>query len=249
MLTGCGRAALPESRNLGTMAIQQQRDARTERLQDLQLRLEKVEAVKAIERLQYAYGYYQDRFFYEQIPALFTRNNPSVQWLNGVWEGETGLQRLWLGYFSELFSAGANQPVAGRLFDLPQWQSVVTVAEDGMSAQARFRTLGRQVDYRQAEYWIAGIYENDYVREAGVWKIKNMRFCSPWSASYRDGWQSPLNADEIVQWMPTPLESYQADRQLVGSETCQSTYTQAGMIEFHFSNPVTGARPRSVAFI
>lgn len=209
--------------------------------------MERLEDIKAIERLQFAYGYYQDRFLYDQVASLFAARDPEVHWLGGVWVGEAGLRRLWLGYARKTYAGGANGPVAGRLFDLPQWQGVVTVAPDGESAKGRFRSLGKFAVYRKSEYWISGVYENDYVKEGGVWKIKVMRFCSPWSAVYTEGWQNADPAAMTALWSPPPDAADRADRPETPTERCADQYPHAGVLPFDFANPVTGAAFSGVA--
>ena len=177
-------------------------DELSARMQSLHVRLRRLEAIKSIERLQYAYGYYQDRFLYEEVASLFARQTPEIHWLGSVWVGSRGVMRFWTGYARAVYAGGAAGPVAGRLFDLPQWQGVVTVAEDGKSAKGRFRTLGKFAVYRQREFWIAGVYENDYLLEDGVWKIQRMRFCSPWSAVYTEGWQNARASVTTPMWSP-----------------------------------------------
>jgi hypothetical protein len=210
---------------------------RLARLQVLQARLEHIESIHAIERLQYIYGYYQDRFLYDQVATLFTDRDAEVHWLGGVWTGRAGVRRLWLGYARSTYAAGAKGPVAGRLFDLPQWQGVVTVAPDGQTAKGRFRTLGKFAVYRQQEFWISGVYENDYVREGGVWKIKVMRFCSPWSAVYTDGWQNADAAQLTPRWSPPPAARDRPDRMETMAQSCRDHYPQAGVLPFHFDDP------------
>ena len=38
------------------------------------------------------------------------------------------------------------------------------------------------------QFFEAGIYENDYVREGGVWLIKRLDYMMQWQADYEKGW-------------------------------------------------------------
>jgi hypothetical protein len=215
---------------------------RLRRYAELQQRIERAESIKAIERLQNAYGYYQDRFLFKEIPRLFTANQPRVYWQDDVWEGQEGLRRLWLGYLSKVLSEGTNGPVAGRIFDMPQWQGIVTVAADNKTAKGRFRTSGKVAKHRDHEYWLSAVYENEYVNEDGVWKFKTMRLCFPWSASYFEGWQD-LAKNSGTRWLPPPPKQYRPNRQVNERERCNDRYPDAGVMPFHFANPVTGKAP------
>ncbi len=219
--------------------------ARLQRYEALQRRIERAESIKAIERLQNAYGYYQDRFLFKEIPQLFTAKQPRVIWQDGVWEGREGLRRLWLGYLSTTLSEGTNGPVAGRIFDMPQWQGIITVAPDNQTAQGRFRTFGKVAKHRDHEYWLSAVYENEYVNEGGTWKFKTMRLCFPFAASYFEGWQD-LDADSGMSWLPPPARAHRPNRQVNETERCEDRYPEAGVLPFHFANPVTG-KPPSIA--
>ena len=111
------------------------------RLQEITRRLNRMEAVKAVEKLQFTYGYYQDRFLWDQVLSLFSNDTPEAHYMGGVWKGRAGLKRLWLGYLSSTYANGAVGPVAGRLFDMPQWQGVIDVSPDSQTARGRFRNL------------------------------------------------------------------------------------------------------------
>jgi hypothetical protein len=215
-------------------------------LKDLERRLERVEAIKAIERLQSIYGYYQDRFLFDQPPTLFTRKQPAAYFDNGVWEGTAGVERLWLGYFRKTLARNTKGPLAGELFDQPQMQGVVTVAEDGQTASATFRTLGRRVKYGQHEEWIVGLYNNDYVKEDGVWKFKTLRYCTLWAAPYTKGWKD-VEPVKPVRWQLYPRNAEGPNRLATDAERCPSGYPKAVTGDFSFKHPVTGESLREIA--
>jgi hypothetical protein len=237
-LLSCAALLLAGMLNAVTVAAASEEE-RARRYEELQKRIERAESIKAIERLQNAYGYYQDRFLFKEIPVLFTAKQPRVIWQDGVWEGRAGLQRFWLGYLSETLSGGTNGPVAGRLFDMPQWQGVITVAPDNKTAHGRFRTTGKVAKHRDHEYWISAVYENEYVNEGGVWKFKTLRLCFPWAASYFEGWQN-VDAHSGTSWLPPPSRKHRPDRQVSDTERCSDRYPEAGVLPFHFAHPVSG---------
>ena len=216
------------------------------KLQELERRLERVEAIKAIERLQSIYGYYQDRFLFDEPPTLFTKDRPSAHYDDGVWEGTAGIDRLWRGYFRKTLARGTKGPIAGELFDQPQMQGVITVAEDGRTATATFRTLGRRVVYGKHEEWIAGLYRNDYVNEDGVWKFKTLRYCTLWSAPYTQGWKdvAPVKRE---RWRLYPRNPQGPDRLAREEERCPAGYPQLDTSELDFAHPVTGETLREIA--
>lgn len=210
-------------------------------------RIEKLEAIKAVERLQYAYGYYQDRFLFDQLPALFASKGTAAHFDGGVWEGPDGVRRLWTGYFRNTYAKGATGPVAGRMFDLPQWQSVVTISADGLSARGRFRTVGELAIYREMEDMVAGVYENDFIKENGLWKFKSLRFCTTWRAPYGDGWKD-IEASSPHRLSLFPESPDGPDRVASKDELCSDRYPEnAGVMPFHFVNPGKVTKASQVA--
>jgi hypothetical protein len=83
------------------------------------------------------------------------------------------------------------------LLDHFQMQDIITVAADRRTAKGRFRGLlmGGTHETRPykpeglpLQFYEAGIYENDYVRADGVWKIKRLDYMMQWQADYDLGW-------------------------------------------------------------
>ena len=72
-------------------------------------------------------------------------------------------------------------------------QDIITVAPDRQTAKGRFRGLlmggsHESRDYKPEglplQFYEAGIYENDYVREEGAWKIKRLDYMMQWQADF-----------------------------------------------------------------
>lgn len=202
----------------------------------LEVRLARIEAIKAVERLQNAYGYYQDRFLFAEPPTLFARSGAEVHYDGGVWIGARGVQRLWREYFPAVFNTDGKGPRPGLMLDQPVVQPVVDVAPDGQTAKARFGTIAHYAVYGEREAWVGGIFENDYVREDGIWKIKVMRYCTTWSAPYNRGWIDGA-APQDLPWMRFTGKG-RPDR--VDAGACKAAYPHAGLVAFHFVHPVTG---------
>ncbi len=59
---------------------------------------------------------------------------------------------------------------------------------DGKTAKARwalFAQLARQKDFHE---WGTGAYENEYVNEGGVWKIRKLHLYPTMYTPYEQGW-------------------------------------------------------------
>jgi len=213
-----------------------------ERRAAIDARLSRIEAIKAIERLQYAYGYYQDRFFFAEVASLFAGKNPTVQWGDAIWTGQPAVRRFWMEYMRPAIAGGASGPVAGKLFDLPQWQGVITIDADGRGASARFNSIGRYAVYREKEYWISGFYQNRYALEDGVWKIRTLKFCPNWSAPYTAGWRD-ISERDASAWMPPIPRSAKPTRAASATDRCPTPYPGNRQVTFDFDDPAQGGRP------
>lgn len=163
---------------------------------ELERRLGMLEDLNAIRRLQFSYGYYIDYCHYDDVVNLFAEDG-EVVFLSGVYKGHGGIRRLYCDWIQQLFNQGREGADDGFLFDHIQMQDVITVADDRKTAKGRFRgvLLGGSHDIREyrpeglsQQFMESGIYENDYVCEDGVWKIKRLDYVLQWQADYETGW-------------------------------------------------------------
>ena len=164
--------------------------------EELENRLGMLEDLNAIRRLQFSYGYYIDYCHYDDVINLFAEDG-EVIFLSGIYKGHAGIRRLYCDWIQQLFNQGREGADDGFLFDHIQMQDVVTVADDRQTAKGRFRgvLLGGSHDIREyrpeglpQQFMESGIYENDYVRQDGVWKIKRLDYVLQWQADYETGW-------------------------------------------------------------
>jgi len=196
-----------------------------------------------IRALQFKYGYYLDKCLYDEVVDLFAADGVAT-FLNGVFRGKESVRRLMSGWFKELFAHGHNGPVYGFILDHLILQDIVTVAPDGLTARGRFpcQMLASTHESRAPvpgmprDCWEAGIYENQYVKEDGVWKIGVYDYSVLWQADYRDGWsrggvllppltrtfpEDPNGPDELLESLP-------------------KAWPDTRVVPFHYPHPVTG---------
>ena len=112
--------------------------------------------------------------------------------------GHKGVKRLYGDWIAGRFTGGKPGPVNGLLLDHFQMQDVITVAPDRKTAKGRFHGIllgGWHDDFQETreeimpqQFMEAGIYENDYVKVDGVWKIKRLDYMMQWQANYEEGW-------------------------------------------------------------
>jgi hypothetical protein len=215
-----------------------------DRIAGLEQRLGKVEDVLAIRNLQHAYGYYLDKCLYDEVVDLFAEDG-QVIFIGGIYKGRAGAARLYAGRFRNNFANGKNGPSFGRLLDHPILQDVITVADDRATAKARFRVLMQagthqlaatpQVPVRQ--WFEGGLYENQYVRSDGTWKISTLFYRAFWHGSLEHGW-AYTPPDFVPNASVTyPEDPYGPDELL---QDAPRLWPDTTTFPFHYKHPVTG---------
>ncbi|HXC59683.1 MAG TPA: nuclear transport factor 2 family protein [Steroidobacteraceae bacterium] len=202
----------------------------TATLDELATRLSRLEDARAIEYLHNAYSYYLDRWQWDDAADLFASDGSIELAQRGVYAGKARVRR-----FLELFGTqGVHQ---GELFDHVQYQPVVHVAPDGLTAKARVREFSMEGKYGVDASIGGGIFENEYVKENGVWKIKTLHQYTTFVADLERGWAGgPRPAPGASTVLPPdkpPTLKYQS-------------YPIYYLQPFHYPNPVTGLMPKMV---
>jgi hypothetical protein len=205
----------------------------TATLPQLATRLARLEDARAIEYLHNAFGYYFDRWQWNEVADLFATNGSIELAQRGVYTGKARVRQ-----FLDLFgAAGLHQR---ELFDHLQYQPVVHVAADGLTAKARVREFGMEGRYQGDASISGGIYENDYVKEGGVWKIRSLHLYTTWVADLAQGWGGgPRPAAGVSTTLPPdapPTLRY-------------SGYPIFYQQPIHYPNPVTGLVVRPVGVV
>jgi len=142
-----------------------------------------IEDVNAIERLQGAYGYYLDRGLWDDVASLFADDGTIEIALDGVYAGKKRVREY-------LYSLGGGRQglAAGALDEHLQVMPVISVAADGETAKARWRGIVLSGKHGGDAFWGEGPYENEYVKEGGIWKIKTLHWYQALYAPYAGGW-------------------------------------------------------------
>src|SRR3972149_10683745 len=143
--------------------LKKQVKARDRQLQTLQ-------DIEDIKRLQCVYGYYLERWMSDEIIDCFS-SSPDVSgtFVEGTYKGPEGIRRY--------FGQGRAMP-REFLHLVMQVSPVITVNKDGKTAHGRWygsgTILSRFTTPLDPVYMMV-IYEMDYIKEDGVWKILHLR--------------------------------------------------------------------------
>ena len=199
----------------------------TERIAELEQRVQREEDKSAIEKLTRAYGYYVDKQLWDQVGGLFTTDARVEIAGRGVYRGTAGVDRL----FREVMGGGQIGLRSGALFNHLILQGIVDVQPDGKTALGRWRAFVQIGRYERVAIWSEGTYENRYVKEDGVWKIADMHFYATYYTPFDKGWRDgalPNNG---------PSSEYPPDEpQSVEYDVFPGHYVPP----FHYPNPGTG---------
>lgn len=194
-----------------------------------EVRLQNIEDIEAISRLTRAYGYYVDKNLWDQVVDLFAEDSTVELDQRGIFVGKKGVRRMFL----ERMGRGQIGMVRGRLFNHFQLQEIVTVAPDGQTAKARFRTFAQVAGFSSVKQaWNEGVYENAYVKENGVWKFSKMKFWGTYYTPYDQGW-----VGEQMTYINGTGMSEGAD---LPSTDGGVFFPEVFYPPYHYPNPVTG---------
>ncbi|MEO8307871.1 MAG: nuclear transport factor 2 family protein [Pseudomonadota bacterium] len=183
LLTG-SCASTPQQADAADAALAQ-------RVVMLELRKTRVEDVNAIKRLQRAYGYYIDEGRWDEVADLFASNASIEIGLDGVYQGREHIR----AYYKAL-GGGRNGLAPGQLNEYLQLMPVITVGIDGHSAEGTWRAVILAGHKGRDAFWGEGPYENQYVKENGVWRISRLHWFQTLYAPYAGGWANNADAND-----------------------------------------------------
>ncbi len=197
--------------------------------------------IQAIRTLHFTYGYCMDKWLFREIVDLFAQDC-ELRFLNGIWRGREGAKRLYS------WTEGAYGPRDGMLAEHVIAQDIVHVAPDRSRAWGRFRAflqIGAHEAYQdefppafRESFWEAGVHENEYVLEDGVWKIALFNYRLAFQAPYEGGWaRSPDAPIMITPWTGTYPQVPNGPDELRAQPV---QWPKATFMPFHYQHPVTG---------
>lgn len=186
--------------------------------------LQGLEDVDAIENLQNAYGFYRNKWQWDDAAKLFAANGTREIAQRGVYVGRDHVRRS----FELEGPAGLHQ---GEVAEHFLYQHVIHVDEDGRTARARVRELTFAGGYGKKAEVGGEVAENVFVKEGGVWKIQSEHQYTTFWADYAKGWSQ--GAVPIAG----PSLEIPADRP---PTQVYAAFPEYYIPPFHYRNPVSG---------
>jgi hypothetical protein len=195
----------------------------------LEHRLGLLEDRAAIERLQYQYGFYLDNRMWREVGDLFAESGASIE--IGRRGNYLGKERVHL-FLQDVLGQGRWGLQKNEIINHIQMQLVTTVAEDRQSARARCRAIvqGNSLPGTGSLLWAEGIYENEYIKENGVWKIQRIWWAPTFYVLMSGMEKAVFQSAPVDEKFPPDAPSSPEDVSLGRS-----------FIPFHYTHPITGA--------
>jgi hypothetical protein len=202
-----------------------------EKIRNLEKKVNLLEDLEAIKRLQKSYGYYIEHWMYEELTDCFADSPDTILKISvGIYVGKEGVRR----YFSGEEERSRNPEV---LHQVMQLSGIVDISEDGKKAEGRWYGLG-MVALTQGngitDVLFNGIYNVKYIKDSGKWKILQIIWNPIYYASPTEGWVKQKRRDDIAG---APKNSApRADK----TQELDTLYPSGYVPPFHFRHPVTG---------
>ncbi|MET7401059.1 nuclear transport factor 2 family protein [Dactylosporangium sp. NPDC005572] len=152
--------------------------------EQLATRINRLGDEDAVRNLQHTYGYYVDRRMWTDVTELFTADATYTIDNVGTYTGPAGVRQA----MERMGPEGLTQ---GILNDHPLWDTIVDVNPNGQEATARGIELGLVGDANtRAASWEFSVFRNLFVKDDGVWKLKEVSLTPLVVAGYTAGWGS-----------------------------------------------------------
>ncbi|MDT8397366.1 MAG: nuclear transport factor 2 family protein [Pseudomonadales bacterium] len=158
-----------------------------ERIGRLAAALASAEDLRAVKKLQRAYGYYLDKGMWTDLAELFAED-AVANYPAGVFIGKESIrQHLYENVGGvEMGQVGLGD---GRLYNHMNIQPVVHLDPSGGVAEGRWRAMAMFGSYGAASgTWAEGIYNMVYIKEGDTWKISKLEYGSGFGNAYTQGW-------------------------------------------------------------
>ena len=192
---------------------------------ELQRRVDAINDEDRIRNLQSAYGYYADRRMWDDVVDLFAADAVVEVAGHGIWRGPSGVRR-WLE------SIGKPGLSHGQLNDRVQNNVTVTIAPGGSEAFARGIELGMLGEADQEKgWWEVATFHNRFVKEGGVWKLREMRRFVQVRTDIFQGW----GKSRLIEAVPAGAQAPD-----ISAAAGDAAAAALAMPAFTNAHPVTG---------
>lgn len=198
--------------------------------------VQRLEDFDELENLAGVYGHYVDKSMQDDIADLFAPDGIVEILGRGVFYGQDRVRQY-------MHNLGPVGPRPGSLFNHMHLQPVIDIDDDGQRARVRSRLFVMFAILDSNAQWGAGIYENELIKQDGVWKFDYLHAYQTFYTNYEDGWAKRASGI-FAPYDRLPPDGPQS--------VAYAPYPAAFVPPFHYPNPVSGrmdyyGRPRPPA--
>ena len=207
--------------------------------------LQRLQDIEDIKKLQKAYGYYLMNWLHEELIDCFsTSPQTTLEWPQGTFIGADGPHR----FFGNI-NTGKDPEFMHQMMQI---SGIVDIEPDGNHAKGRWWGFGAMAIPAGSmevaggegvdQAFGCGIYEMEYIRENGVWKILKIKWVPVYNGTLEEGWVKP---ERRAKSKPSAIndhgfpESWHPDR---GPDPITYNYPSGHILPFHYKHPVTGKK-------
>jgi ketosteroid isomerase-like protein len=188
--------------------------------------VDRVESVRAVKRLQYAFAHEVAAGDWRAAATLFTRDGRLIDGTASEAVGQSAIE-AWL-------RSAVGRGVDGlplRTLHLQMFMSpIVTLSPVGETAQGRWHMIGMDGASGGTATWSGGIFEIDYRRESGAWRIARQHYHPFLIGDYAEGWHSATAELPMVPYRHDPKRIGIPVSEETRSPRAQSTRDMTGRI-------------------
>jgi hypothetical protein len=136
----------------------------------------------AVRNVQNAYGYYVDRRMWSDVVDLFEEDSAVEITGTAAYRGKAGVRQA-------MQRMGPQGLASGDLNERPIFDLIVEVLPGGTEAIARGIELGLLSGPAHPRgAWEFSVFRNRFIKQGGVWKLKELRLTPLIRADYAEGW-------------------------------------------------------------
>jgi len=190
----------------------------------LQKKVTTLEDIEAIKKIQRAYGFYLEHMMADEVADLWAEDG-ELQWSGlGVFKGRETIRKCWT--LLKEWASHQGRPEL-QLHITMMTSPYITVSTDGNKAWGRWYVRGGSAGGQ-------GLYENEYVKENGIWKIK---IISIGGFGLTLPGQENMDPAQIERDIQTHMSGYPFSERWSRSPRQEASNW---IRPFHFKHPVTG---------
>lgn len=209
------------------MQIEEELRALKAQVEELTGQLGLLQDKAEIERLQFAYGFFIDNRMFREMADLFAEQGAWIEiGGRGRYRGKERIHR----FLHDVIGEGRWGLAKDEVINHVQQQLLITVDPDRQHARARARAEVQGNSPPGTPHFLLadGIYENEYVREGGQWKILGITVTMTFYTA--------LERDKV--WFPSAPPSTEMPPDAPSQPVVEALGRQFNA--FHFSHPVLG---------